>query len=239
MSKKVIISILLGASLSFATWGYFPLKESNSGFEVKATHLIAFGDYDARAFNLNARYVLGSTIEFALMNVGYPIFQPSISYDNPIFSTRLQLFEKTSVFAEIALPTPNGYGVGEYIYLGVQQAIVLNKFFAWSTEFGYCNRFDDNGGYSPASTIKAATEFDMSISPSFIWFVGTRFEMSITEGEYNGDVEQEVFDSSLDIFGGISLKVYNNTYIEEEVGFHLLDDDYFEFILSTSLKYSF
>jgi len=221
MSKKILILPLLGASLSFATWGYFPFKASDDGFTVKASHYITFGDEDVHNFNLNARYVLGSTLEIALMDLGNQFTDPSGLLD-PVISVRLQATENSLFFVEGTLPI-GADEHPEYIYAGVQQALVLSKHFAWSTEFGLKYTFStteeekhsvyvsSREGYksftventsSTGPEVIIATEADFNTNPSLIWFVGTEFVTTVLESKYEYSYPVRV-DSNYDYnYGG-------------------------------------
>lgn len=263
MSKKIIISTLLGTSLSFATWGYFPLKESDSGLQVKASHFIAFGDETPHSFNLNARYVFGSSLEISLMDLGYQISDPS-GLQNPVAELRLQLGEKSLIFGEITLPIGDD-SQEEYFHVGLQRAFALTSHFAWSSEIGFTNYFEDDAGLDKASKINVATEMDFNAKPSCILFVGAKADVNITKSENSGDDyyddyydyyygyyyddyyyddenEDDQFDFGLTVFGGINLKIGKNTYLEEEFSMNLLGSDTYDYsqtAFKTSLKHSF
>lgn len=267
MSKKIIVSTLLGASLSFATWGYFPLQESDSGLQVRANHYIGFGDSDTHYFNADVRYVLGTSLEIALLNVGFQISDPS-GLQNPVLSARYQLGEKSLVFAEYALPigldvskyndnfeTLAKYvytGVASFLQLGYQHAFVLKPRFSWSSEIGYKMFFSeslDDGTINPASRIHIATELDFNSKPSFIWFAGANLEMPISSSElednyygYTYTLDDD-FNIGFKVFGGASLELSKGMFIQEEVSFMLIPigDTYTDngLAFKTSLKYAF
>ncbi|SMP54038.1 hypothetical protein SAMN05720465_2271 [Fibrobacter sp. UWB10] len=263
MFKKFLILSLLGVSLSFATWGYFPLKDSDAGLTVKASHFIAFGDADVHRFDINARYVIGTSLEFALMNLGYQFNDPS-GMPNPIASIRFQFNEKNLLFVEGAIPIGADYYT-EYIHAGVQRALILSKHFAWSTELGLNYTFSSteesyNGNITlkPGFELNFATEADFNAKPSFIWFIGAEAATMITESKIAREREvydwygyyyqnEEVyagdrFDFGVAIFGGFNFEIVKHTFIEEEFSAMVFGTgkyDYSAYAFKTSLKHSF
>ena len=259
MFKKFLILSLLGVSLSFATWGYFPLKDSDAGLTVKASHFIAFGDADVHRFDINARYVIGTSLEFALMNLGYQFNDPS-GMPNPIASIRFQFNEKNLLFVEGAIPIGADYYT-EYIHAGVQRALILSKHFAWSTELGAnylinaTIESNDFYGYSKITKkegveLNFATEADFNAKPSFIWFVGAEVKTMVLdtkiveEGPYWTDEEYagELYDFGVRGFGGFNIEIMEHAFIEEELSMQIYGTgkyDYSSFAFKTSLKYSF
>ena len=257
MTKKFFILPLLGASLSFATWGYFPFKASDEGFAVKASHFITFGDEDVHQFNLNARYVLGSTLEIALMDLGYRFSDPS-GLQNPIASIRFQLNKNNLIFVEGTLPVGSAENP-EYIHAGLQHAFVLSKHAVWSTELGanYLVNLTAETPYSKITEkqgveLNLATEADFNTKPSFIWFVGAEVKTIvldnkiIEEDRYSGYTEEkyvgQLYDFGVKGFGGINVEIMEHAFIEEELSAQIYGIgryNYSSFAFKTSLKYSF
>jgi len=264
MHKKILISTLLGASLSFATWGYFPLKESDSGIQVRANHFVGFGDSDPHYLNADVRYVIGTTLELALLNVGFQISDPA-GLQNPVLSARLQLGQKSLLFAEGTIPIGQD-AQEEFINLGYQHAFVLSTHFAWSTEASSAAIFGDNAEGNiefKGVEVKAGTEMDFNKTPSLIWFVGSDLKVMASKGSdgsepaqpdpygygYGGYGNSEGDDSAtkssagLKIFGGASYELSPNMYLQEEVSLTLsIEGDAYEnksLAFRTSLKYSF
>jgi len=241
MYKKILISTLLGASLSFATWGYFPLKESDSGLEIRANHFIGFGDNDPHYLNADVRYVLGTSLEVALLNVGIQFSDPS-GLQNPLFSVRYQLGQKALVFGEITVPIGQA-SHPEFIHVGYQQAFVLNQHLAWSSEIGYKNYFSEDADGTTkdhASSVNISMEADYNTTPSLIWFVGEDLEMNISDGD---SYSESAFNFGFKIFGGASYELKSNMHVQEEISFMPVHSGtYFDgksLAFKTSLKYAF
>ena len=258
MTKKFFILPLLGATLCFATWGYFPFKASDDGFAVKASHFITFGDEDVHQFDLNARYVLGSTLEIALMDLGFRFTDPS-GLQNPIASLRFQFSEKNLLFLEGTLPIgPLENPI--YVHAGLQHALVLSKHSAWSAELGVNylvgTRIEYSDDYKITEKqgveLNLATEADFNAKPSFIWFVGAEvktmvldnkiveddFRFGYAEEKYAGDL----YDFGVRGFGGFNIEIMEHAFIEEELSLQVYGIgkyDYSSFAFKTSLKYSF
>lgn len=259
MTKKFFILPLLGATLSFATWGYFPFRASDEGFAVKASHFITFGDEDVHQFDLNARYILGSTLEIALMDLGFQFTDPS-GLQNPIASLRFQFSEKNLLFVEGTLPIGSAENP-KYIHAGLQHAFVLSQHFAWSTELGAnylinaTIESNDFYGYSKITKkegveLNFATEADFNAKPNFIWFVGAEVKTMVLdtkiveEGPYWTDEEYagELYDFGVRGFGGFNIEIMEHAFIEEELSMQIYGTgkyDYSSFAFKTSLKYSF
>ena len=263
MFKKFLVLILLEATLSFATWGYFPFTNSDNGLTVKASHFITFGDADVHQFDINARYVLGSTLEIALMNLGYQFANPS-GMPDPVASIRFQFSEKNLMFLEGTLPIGKTE-YPEYIHAGLQHALVLSKHFAWSTELGAIYTFDSElESYSGKTTLKPgvelnfATEADFNAKPSFIWCVGAEINTMVSESKivnereyyswdgyyYQNDEEYagDRFDFGIKAFGGFNIEIAEHTFIEEEFSMQVIGNgkyDYSSYAFKTSLKHTF
>lgn len=269
MSKKIIISTLLGASLSFATWGYFPLQESDKGLQVKASFNLGTGD-NPIAFGLGARYVLGSSFEISLMDIGFvsgdkiPLDLESYGDNelptnsglmNPVLGVRYQFTRKFGAFVDLAIPFDSQEFAPGYIYLGIQKAFTLNRHFAWGNEVGYKSFFavssetyyGDTEDVTRGSQVLVATELDFNKNPNFIWFVGGKVSWNISEtnGEARIDGAHnlgEEGDTGIDVFAGASYKINPNLAIEEEFSMTLLGSGEFDksgLNFKTSAKYAF
>lgn len=255
MFKKFLFLPLLGASLSFATWGYFPFTASDAGLTVKASHFITFGDADVQKFDFNARYVIGSSLEIALMNLGYQFTDPS-GLPNPIASLRFQFSEKNLMFVEGTIPI-GADDFSEYIHAGIQHALILSNHFAWSTELGVNYTFNsteetyrEKTTFKPGLELNFATEADFNAKPSFIWFVGAEAKTMATESKIvlenrYGIVEENAgdrFDFGVTVFGGFNIEIVEHTFIEEEFSALVLGNgiyDYSSYAFKTSLKHAF
>lgn len=259
MSKKILISTLLGASLSFATWGYFPLKESDSGLEVKGGYAFTSGDVDADNLLFKARLVIGGKLEISVQDFGYQ-FGDNSGLTNMVVGGRFQLSEKTSVFLDYALPMGSLDFAPSFFHAGLQHALVLQPHVAWGTEIGYTNYFetsvdDEDIDIDEASVINLTTEIDLNSTSKLIWFIGGNLNLKVSESEYTytrydwyyGDETytdglDDAFDIGFFLFGGVSLKISKNTAIEEEFTVNLFGSgsyDFSFFALKTSLKHSF
>ena len=257
MTKKFFILPLLCASLCFATWGYFPFKASDDGFTVKASHFITFGDADLHQFDLNARYVLGSTLEIALMDLGFRFTDPS-GLQNPVVSLRFQFSEKNLLFVEGNLPIGSAENP-VYIHAGLQHAFVLSQHFAWSSELGANYLIDATTEFpdfkiteKQGVELNLATEADFNAKPSFIWFVGAEVRTMVLdnkiveEDRYSGYTEEryvgDLYDFGVIGFGGVNIEIMEHAFIEEELSAQIYGVgryDYSSFAFKTSLKYSF
>ena len=255
MFKKILFLPILGVSLSFATWGYFPFTASDEGLAVRASHFITFGDADVQEIDFSARYVIGSSLEIALLNLGYLFTDPS-GMPNPIASLRFQFSEKNLLFVEGTIPIGSD-DFSKNIHAGIQHALVLSKHFAWSTELGANYTFDlTDEAYDEKITLKPglemnfATEADFNVKPSFIWFVGAETATMVTESKtvteyWSGTYEENAgdrFDYGVAVFGGFNIEIVEHTFIEEEFSTMVLGTgkyNYSSYAFKTSLKHTF
>ena len=241
MLKKIILAAAIAATASFATWDYFPVKESHKG-EAKVQFDDMIQDkWQVFTLTTGVRFSPAQNFEFGIA-LPYMLFylydgnkeNNANGVEDLETMLRYQFIPNMNAFLDVTVPTANAEQFyPDYpfaFHFGVQYS---EKFgiVNFGSELGYKIETRGEDKVSPPNELNAGLEADFEISQVVTPYVGLNLYMLVGKYTYEGENEGKSYTGKLGINPYAGLNIAFNDIVSLDIhGMILTGKDYLEAI---------